>query len=99
MAFWDDISDKLDEISFDDVIGVFAANDAVSNQGAQVQQQQAAQVESYYQPTHGTTAGGAPLLAGQSSQGAMPWYQDPLKVGGGVVVLGALTFLIIKAAK
>lgn len=99
MSFWDDISDKLNEVSFDDVIGVFASNDAVTNQAPQVQQQQAAQGESYYQPTHGTTAGGKPILANQPNQVVMPWYQDPLKVGGGIVIVGALVLLAVKAVK
>ena len=99
MSFWDDISDKLDEVSFDDVVGIFASNDAVTNQASQVQQQHAAQGESYYQPTHGTTAGGQPILANQPRQGVMPWYQDPLKIGGAIVIVSALGFLVIKAAK
>jgi len=99
MSFWDDISDKLNEVSFDDVIGVFASNDAVTNQAPQVQQQQAAQGESYYQPTHGTTAGGKSILANQPRQGVMPWYQDPLKMGGAIAVGGVLAFLIVKAVK
>jgi len=99
MSFWDDISDKLDEVSFDDVVGIFASNDVVTNQAPQVQQQQAAQGESHYQPTHGTTAGGQPVLANQPYQGVMPWYQDPLKVGGGIVIFSALVFLAIKAVK
>lgn len=97
MSLWDDISDRLGEISFDDVLGVFDANDGVSNQAQSVREQQAAQPERFAQPVHGQTASGQPILAGQG-QMPMMWYQDPFKLGAAVVGSGLLIFLAVKAA-
>lgn len=98
MSFWDDISDKLSEVDFNDVISVFATDDAVRNQAPQVEQTRAAQGESYYQPTHGSTADGRPVLANSGAQ-MMPWYQDPLKAGGALVIVAGLIVLVVKVAK
>ena len=99
MSFWDDISDKIGEVSFEDVIGVFGAADSVGDQGKEVASQQGAKRESYVQPVHGTTADGRPLLASNGQQLPAPWYNDPFKLMGAVSGVALVFLLAIKVAK
>jgi len=99
MSWWDDISDKLGEVSLDDVVGVLGAVNGVGNQGAEVASQQGAQRESFTQPTHGTTADGRPVLAGNGQNLPAPWYNDPFKLMGAVSGVALVFLLAIKVAK